>query len=192
MFKRLINNHEWADDSVCNLLMQHSHTRSCGRTLANRLVCRFFARRLNDPVKNPSFLQTPSILLGVLVLQVLLFPLAMVQAGEIRDPMQPPAYALKKFQQAKYKNRARPVNTGVKVKRPAAKPLKLTSILYSPTRKIAIIDDQMLAVGGTIRGSRVVKINKHSVRLVRKGKVVNLRLPDELIGIKKTMVESKI
>ena len=59
----------------------------------------------------------------------------MVQAGEIRDPLQPPAFALKKFQQAKYKNRVRPVNTGVKVKRPAAKPLKLTSILYSPSRK---------------------------------------------------------
>lgn len=116
----------------------------------------------------------------------------MVQAGEIRDPMQPPAFALKKFQQAKYKNRVRPVNTGVKVKRPAAKPLKLTSILYSPTRKIAIIDDQMLAVGGTIRGARVVKINRHSARLVRKGKVINLRLPDELIGINKTLVESKL
>jgi hypothetical protein len=143
-------------------------------------------------VKNSLFLQTPSILSGALILQILLFPLAMVQAGEIRDPMQPPAYALKKFQQAKYKNRVRPVITGVKVKKPAAKPLKLTSILYSPTRKIAIIDDQMLAVGGTIRGARVVKINKHSARLVRKGKVINLRLPDEFTGIKKTLVESKI
>jgi hypothetical protein len=99
---------------------------------------------------------------------------------------------LKKFQQAKYQNKVRPVITGVKVKKPAAKPLKLTSILYSPTRKIAIIDDQMLSVGGTIRGARVVKINKHSARLVRKGKVINLRLPDEFIGINKTLVESKI
>lgn len=192
MFKRLIKNHKCPDVSVCYLLKLHSHAKSCGRTPADRPACRLPARRLNDPVKNSLFLQTPSILLGVLILQILLFPLAMVQAGEIRDPMQPPAFALKKFQQAKYKNRARPVNTGVKVKRPAVKPLKLTSILYSPTRKIAIIDDQMLSVGGTIRGARVVKINKHSARLVRKGKVINLRLPDEIIGIKKTLAESKI
>jgi len=151
-----------------------------------------FTKRITGVVKTSLFLQTASILLPALVLQILLLPVVMVQAGEIRDPMQPPAYALKKFQQAKYKNRVRPVNTGVKVKRPAAKPLKLTSILYSPTRKIAIIDDQMLAVGGTIRGSRVVKINKHSVRLVRKGKVTNLRLPEELTGMKKTLVESKL
>ncbi len=192
MFKRLIKNHECPDDSDCHLLMRHSQAKTNGRTPTNRPACRLFARRLNVPVKNSLFLQTPSILSGALILQILLFPLAMVQAGEIRDPMQPPAYALKKFQQAKYKNRVRPVITGVKVKKPAAKPLKLTSILYSPTRKIAIIDDQMLSVGGTIRGARVVKINKHSARLVRKGKVINLRLPDEFIGIKKALVESKI
>lgn len=192
MFERLIKDHECRDDSDCHQLIQHSQAKTCGRISANGSAFRLFARRLNDPVKISLFLQTPSILLGALILQILLFPLAMVQAGEIRDPMQPPAYALKKFQQAKYKNRVRPVITGVKVKKPAAKPLKLTSILYSPTRKIAIIDDQMLAVGGTIRGARVVKINKHSARLVRKGKVINLRLPEEFIGIKKTLVESKI
>jgi hypothetical protein len=192
VFKRLIKKYECPDDSNCYVSMQHSHAKSCGRVPVNRPACRLFARRLNVPVKNSLFLQTPSILLGVLILQILLFPLAIVQAGEIRDPMQPPAFALKKFQQAKYKNRVGPVNPGIKVKKPAAKPLKLTSILYSPTRKIAIIDDQMLAVGGTIRGARVVKINKYSARLVRKGKVINLRLPDESIGIKKTLVESKI
>lgn len=149
-------------------------------------------QRITGVVKTSLFSQTASILLPALVLQILLLPVVMVQAGEIRDPMQPPAFALKKFQQAKYKNRVKPVNTGVKVKRPAAKPLKLTSILYSPIRKIAIIDDQMLAVGGTIRGARVVKINKHSARLVRNGKVINLRLPEEIIGIKKILVESKL
>ncbi len=152
---------------------------------------RLSAQRIMGVVKNPLFLKTPSILLPALVLQILLFPLGMVQAGEIRDPMQPPAFALKKFQQAKYKNRTRSIKTGVKVKKPATKPMKLTSILYSPTRKIAIIDDQMLAVGGTIRGARVIKIDKRSARLVRKGKVINLRLPDDVNRIRKTLVESE-
>jgi len=175
------------DDSVCNPLTCLPQPGLPRRSSSRRHSCRIFARVVITPVKSSLFLETTSILLRALVVQILLFPLVMVQAGEIRDPMQPPAFAMKKFQQAKYKNRVRPVNTGVKVKRPAAKPLKLTSILYSPTRKIAIIDDQMLAVGGTIRGARVIKINKHSARLVRKGKVINLRLADELIDIKKTL-----
>ncbi|MCZ6798127.1 MAG: hypothetical protein O7D36_09275, partial [Gammaproteobacteria bacterium] len=95
------------------------------------------------------------------------------------------------FRQAKNKNKPTVVSTK-KVNKPQTKPLKLTSILYSPTRKIAIIDDQMLGVGGTINGARVVKINQRSARLVRKGKVINLRLPDDLSAIKKTPVESEI
>ena len=55
-----------------------------------------------------------------------------------------------------------------------------------------IIDDQMLGVGGTINGARVVKIDKRSARLVRKGKVINLRLPDDFSDIKKTPLESEI
>lgn len=127
-----------------------------------------------------------TIVLSCLVLQI-----GVGQAAEIKDPMQPPEYALKKFRQAKNKNRPTVVSTK-KVNKPQTKPLKLTSILYSPTRKIAIIDDQMLGVGGTINGARVVKINKRSARLVRKGKVINLRLPDDLSAIKKTPVESEI
>ena len=109
------------------------------------------------------------------------------QAAEIKDPMQPPEFALKKFRLAKNKNSTKTV---IKVKKPEVKSMKLTSIIYSPTRKIAIIDDQMLSVGGTINGARLVKINQHSARLVRKGKVINLRLPDDLTGIKKTLIES--
>lgn len=109
------------------------------------------------------------------------------QAAEIRDPMQPPDYALKKFRLAKNKNSAKTV---IKVKKTEVKLMKLTSIIYSPTRKIAIIDDQMLSVGGIINGAKLVKINQHSARLVRKGKVINLRLPDDIIAIKKTLIES--
>ncbi len=178
-------------DSVCNLLTYLPQPGLPRRSSSTRHSCRFIARQIKTPVKSSLFLQTASILLPALVVQILLFPLVIVQAGEIRDPMQPPAFALKKFQQAKYKNRTRSIKTGVKAKKPATKPMKLTSILYSPTRKIAIIDDQMLAVGGTIRGARVIKIDKRSARLVRKGKVINLRLPDDVIRIKKTLVGSE-
>jgi len=179
------------DDSVCNPLTYLPQPGRPLRSSSTRHSCRLFARLVIALVKSSPLLKTTSILLPALVVQILLFPLAMVQAGEIRDPMQPPAFALKKFQQAKYKNRTRSIKTGVKVKKPATKPMKLTSILYSPTRKIAIIDDQMLAVGGTIRGARVIKIDKRSARLLRKGKVINLRLPDDLIRIRKTLVESE-
>jgi len=37
----------------------------------------------------------------------------------------------------------------------------------------------------------VIKIDKRSARLVRKGKVINLRLTDDVIRIKKTLVESE-
>ena len=179
------------DDSVCNPLTCLPQLSLPRRSSSIRHSCGLFARQITAPVKSSLLLKTASILLSALVVQILLFPLGMVQAGEIRDPMQPPAFALKKFQQAKYKNRTRSIKTGVKVKKPATKPMKLTSILYSPTRKIAIIDDQMLAVGGTIRGARVIKIDKRSARLVRKGKVINLRLPDDVNRIRKTLVESE-
>jgi len=109
------------------------------------------------------------------------------QAAEIKDPMRPPEYALHKFRLAKYKNSTKTV---IKVKKSEVKAMKLTSIIYSQTRKIAIIDDQMLSVGGTINGAKLVKIGKHSARLVRKGKVIHLRLPDDLTAVKKTLVES--
>lgn len=179
------------DDSVCNPLPHLPQPSLPRRSSSTRHSCGFIARQIIAPVKSSLFLETASILFRALVVQILLFPLVMVQAGEIRDPMQPPAFALIKFQQAKNKNRTISIKTGVKVKKPATKPMKLTSILYSPTRKIAIIDDQMLAVGGTIRGARVIKIDKRSARLVRKGKVINLRLPDDLIRIRKTLVDSE-
>jgi len=109
------------------------------------------------------------------------------QAAEIKDPMRPPEYALQKFRLAKNKN---PTKTVLKKKMPEVKSMKLTSIIYSPTRKIAIIDNQMMSVGGTINGAKLVRIDKHSARLVRKGKVIHLRLPDDLTAVKKNLVES--
>ena len=124
----------------------------------------------------------------IAIIPLLMLQFGSAQAVEIKDPMQPPEYALKKFRQAKNKNK--PVSTRIQVKKVEIKPMKLTSIIYSPTRKIAIIDDQMLGVGGIINGAKLVKIDKHSARLIRNGKVINLRLPDDLSVIKKTIVES--
>ena len=113
-----------------------------------------------------------------------------VQAQEYKDPMQPPAFALQKYRQAQNKNKSvKPVST---VKKPQPKPLQLRSILFSSVRKIAIIDDQLLKVGDVIRGAKLIKINKHGVRLLRKGKVINLSLTREFTAIKKSAVESKL
>ena len=108
---------------------------------------------------------------------------ALAMAAELRDPMQPPPYALKKFRQAKLKNQ--PALPAKPVAKPKMKPLQLTSILISNQRRIAIIDDQMLAVGDRIRGARLVKLTPVSARLERDGKVIILTLDDGLMAIQK-------
>jgi hypothetical protein len=113
---------------------------------------------------------------------------ALASAQELRDPMQPPPFALQKFRQAKWASQPR-VD---KPKTAKPKPLQLTSILYSKNRKIAIIDDQMLAVGDRIRGARLVKLTRATARLVRNGKVINLNLGNDLTAIKKKVVESDL
>jgi hypothetical protein len=115
---------------------------------------------------------------------------ALAKAEELRDPMQPPAFALQKFRQAKLSGK--PAPSTVSASKPKPKPLQLTSILFSQNRKIAIIDDQMLAVGDRIRGAELVKLTRATARLVRKGKVINLSLGNDLTAIKKQAVESDL
>jgi hypothetical protein len=115
---------------------------------------------------------------------------ALAKGAELRDPMQPPAYALQKFRQAKWN--AKPAATTSSALKPKQKPLRLTSILISRQRKIAIIDDQMLAVGDRIRGARLVRLTRSSARLVRKGKVINLSLDNDLAAMRKPAVESDL
>ena len=103
---------------------------------------------------------------------------ALLHAQELRDPMQPPPFALQKFQQAKWAKQK--------------KPTQLTEIIYSKDRQIAIIDDQVLVVGDKIRDARLVKLTRESARLVRKGKVINLSLNNDLSAIKKQAVESDL
>jgi hypothetical protein len=115
---------------------------------------------------------------------------ALAKAANLRDPMQPPAYALQKFRQAKL-SAAPAVTKGTAVK-PQQTPLQLTSILISRDRKIAIIDDQMLALGDRIRGAKLVGLTRASARLVRKGKVIKLSLDNDSTAIKKSVAESDL
>ena len=113
---------------------------------------------------------------------------ALASAQELRDPMQPPPFALKKYREARWAANPQPARTV------AAKPepLRLTSIIYSRERKLAIIDDQMLAIGDRIRGAELVGLTRSNARLVRKGKVINLNLGTELTAIKKKAVKSDL
>ncbi len=114
---------------------------------------------------------------------------ALATADELRDPMEPPPFALKKFRQAEWAKKPRPAQT--RTAKPTPEPLQLTSILYSRDRKIAIIDDQMLRVGDRIRGMTLVSLGRDRARLVQDGKVVELRLNTELAAMRKRAVEGK-
>ena len=127
-------------------------------------------------------------LLVIMLLSIGFFGVgAIASAQELRDPMQPPPLALRKFRLAKLAGQPKPKPTTPKEQ---PKPLQLTSILFSPDRKIAIIDDQMLAVGDRIRGARLVRLTRDSARLLRNGKIINLNLGDKTIAIRKKAVES--
>jgi hypothetical protein len=115
---------------------------------------------------------------------------AIASAQELRDPMQPPPFALQKFREAKWASKPKPVKA--QQTKPSPKSLHLTSILFSAERKIAIIDNQMLAVGDRIRGAELVRLTRETARLVRKGKVINLSLGTELKAIRKKAVESDL
>ena len=108
-------------------------------------------------------------------------------SSQINNPMRPPAFALQKYREEKNKNKPRVV--AVEPKSVESKALQLTSILYSPTRKIAIIDEKMLSVGDSINGARLVSVKKDSVRLVKSGKTINLRLANQSKNIRKTVVQ---
>ena len=129
-----------------------------------------------------------SVLAALLASQILLSGSALGQ--ELKDPMQPPPFALKKFQQAKWAQQ--PKKPKPVVKKVEQKPLKLTSILIANNRKVAIIDDQMLSVGDSIKDAKLVKLTRESARLIRKGKVINLSLHNKSAAINKKAVESDL
>lgn len=109
---------------------------------------------------------------------------ALLHAKELKDPMQPPPLALEKMRQAK---RADQPKKPVAV-RPEPPPMRLTEIIYSKSRKLAIIDDQLVSVGDRVGGARLVRLTRDSARLVRNGKVIVLRLDNGYAAIRKKPV----
>jgi hypothetical protein len=130
------------------------------------------------------------LLLLTILVPLLIQPL-LLTASELsnstNNPMQPPAFALQQYQQEKNENK--PKVGVVQKKRVKSKPLLLASILYSSTRKIVIINEKMLSVSDTIDGAKLVSIKNNSVRLVRNGKTINLRLLNQSKHIHKTAVQ---
>ncbi len=112
----------------------------------------------------------------ILLLIVLMLPITMLRAA-YHDPMQPPPYALKKMRLEKAaKNQLR----GNRVARLAAghkrSSMVLSSILVGAHRKSAIINGRLVTKGDSIAGAKVLHITRSSVRLMRKGKSVILKL----------------
>lgn len=54
--------------------------------------------------------------------------------------------------------------------------LKLESILFSPDRRVAVINGKALVEGERLGNARVITIGKDSVRVQQGGKIVNLKL----------------
>jgi hypothetical protein len=105
---------------------------------------------------------------------------------KVSDPMRLPRVVLQKYglTDNSYKPKV-VVRQGNSTK---TKTFELTSILYSATRKIAIIDDKMLSVGDKISGAKLVSVKKYSARLIRNGKTINLRISNGSKNIRKSVV----
>ena len=138
------------------------------------------------------------LLLIITLTSSLLLSVSSGAAEKRLDPMKPPAFALKKFKEARNKNKAK-VNASKVVPKPTVTKsaivepaLTLTSILVSPSRRVAIINDQMLVVGESINKAKLMRIEKDFALLVRKGKKITLRLNDDLTAIRKTAVETTL
>jgi hypothetical protein len=56
------------------------------------------------------------------------------------------------------------------------KTFQLESILYSGSRKVAVINGSVVAEGDTVDGWQVLNINKNKVRIKSNGKVMSLVL----------------
>ena len=94
--------------------------------------------------------------------------------AQFHDPMQPPAYALRKMEQERRKQNPAPIKAvGEKVTR---SPWVLSSILFSPQRQSAIINDQLVKRGDLVGGAKIIKVSKDRVRLKQKGKIIELKL----------------
>ncbi|MBT3206169.1 MAG: hypothetical protein HOM14_05455 [Gammaproteobacteria bacterium] len=112
------------------------------------------------------------------------------------DPMRPPAYALKKFRLQKLKNSPSAVKRQIKPKKAVEQlAFELNSILYSSNRQHAIINNQLVKKGDIINGAKLVGLKPDGVRLLSKGKFIDLKIFDSqpiFKSIKKSLNEKKI
>ncbi len=108
----------------------------------------------------------------------------------LADPMKPPALALQKMRPKTVKKAPRKPVTKV-VQKPLP-PLVLQSIIFSPDRKIAIINDLPVVSGERVEGARVVDIKKDRVTVVRRGKKLELMLDSDSRVINKTTAKSNL
>ena len=125
-----------------------------------------------------------------LVFMVAAFIGGNVFAVEINDPMKPPAYALMKYRQEKWKS-SKAVKKPVAAQK-KAEPWVLSSILYARDRQHAIINNQLVKKGEIVRGAKLIGLKPGSARLLLKGKVIDLKLRKPHKAIKKSRVERKI
>ncbi len=99
--------------------------------------------------------------------------------AQFYDPMQPPAFALKKFKQEKLKKIAasRVQSKPAKAEKKPVKPRwVLESVLLSENRQHAIINQQLVRPGQMVDGARLLSIEKDRVRLKQKNKTIELKL----------------
>jgi len=87
----------------------------------------------------------------------------------LSDPTRPATYK-------KHVKKKSPTKKRVVRKRKKTQPLELQAILYSPSRQIAIINQQRLKVGDSIHRAKVLTIDQNSVKLRRRKKDLTLRL----------------
>jgi len=121
-------------------------------------------------------------LTGVLAVAVL--GLLVPAAAQTNDPMRPPPFALQKYKLEKLKKNPPPAPLPTNPNE--EQPWVLNSILYSKQRQHAVINNVLVRKGERIRGARLVRLTPESVRLVHKGKIIDLDLRSRYKSIRKS------
>lgn len=134
------------------------------------------------------------IMRGFFLGLILLLPL-WSHADEFYDPMRPPQYALNKFrlEELKQKRNSAALTPG-SVSKAGIKRQSwvLNSILYSGKRKHAIINSKLVRKGDVINGAKLISLKPDRVKLVSKGKAIELVLPGRSKPVKTFKSEKQI
>jgi hypothetical protein len=108
----------------------------------------------------------------------------------LRDPFLDPAWLKKQKEEEEKRKKAeeRKRRGGVSKKRA----LKLKGIIQVGERFVAIVDGKTLRPGDTIRGCRILTVNRSGIRVLHKGTVRNIfwkprRSPQVLIPFKESV-----